>query len=89
MFVCIKMSAECNETTPAIAFDRFHENSDLVVQKWRQILTRIALETSSNVKLEKNQGNIYIYIYMEVVTFELSMKVVAMHIYIYIYTYMV
>ena len=29
MFICIKIDAECNETTHAIAFDRSHEDSEM------------------------------------------------------------
>ena len=33
MFVCIKMGAGCNETTAAIAFERFHANSNILSKK--------------------------------------------------------
>ena len=29
VFICIEINAECNETTPAIAVDRFHGDSDM------------------------------------------------------------
>ena len=33
MFIYIKMDAECNETTRAIAFPRFHEDSEMFTKK--------------------------------------------------------
>ena len=52
------MDAQCNETTPAIEFDRFHEDSEILT-KWHQHITRHALETLPNEKLEHNQGHIW------------------------------
>ena len=51
----MKSDAKCNETTPAILFDRCHEDSE--------ILTKIASEswysTTQIVKLEKTQGQVW------------------------------
>ena len=33
MFICIKMDAECDETTPAILFDWFHEDFNNSLKK--------------------------------------------------------
>ena len=32
MFICIKMDAQCNETTPAIEFDRLHKDSEILTK---------------------------------------------------------
>ena len=54
-FIYIKMDAECNETTPAISFPRFHEDSEMFTKKdvksWSG-RTQI-------VELEKKQGQIW------------------------------
>ena len=31
-FISMKSDAGCNETTPAISFDRFHENSEILTK---------------------------------------------------------
>ena len=55
MFIYIKMDAESNETTPAIAFLRFHEDSEIFaktdVKSWSR--------TAQIVELEKKQGQIW------------------------------
>ena len=51
------MDAECSETTPAIAFDRFHEDSEMFTR--RQIITRTAFDTLANVRLTKRINDKY------------------------------
>ena len=68
------MDAECNETTHAIAFDRFHEDSEI-----RTKLTSKSHQNSSRnkIKLEVRKES---KTEMESETFETSMRVVAIAI---------
>ena len=54
-FISMKSDAECNETTPAISFDRFKENYEILTThdiKSLSVSTQI-------VELKKKQGQIW------------------------------
>ena len=55
MFIYIKMDAEYVQITPAIAFSRFHDDSEMVTKKRIKKWSR---ETEI-VELEKKQGQIW------------------------------
>ena len=50
MFIYIKMDAESNETTPAIAFLRFHKDSEMFTKKQHQ--KGLLLNTNRRVRKE-------------------------------------
>ena len=55
MFIYIKMDTESNETAPAIAFLRFHRDSEMFTKKQHQ---KVSVSTQI-VELEKKQGQIW------------------------------
>ena len=50
----MKSDAECNETTPTISFDRFHEDSEI----FAKMTSEVGPMSSQIFKLE-NQGQIW------------------------------
>ena len=54
-FISIKFDAECNETTPAIVFLRFHEDSEMFT---KNNIKKVSGSTQI-VELEKKQGQIW------------------------------
>ena len=71
MFICVKMNAQRNETTPAVEFDRFHTDSE--------ILSKMTSNSHQNYSrnIIKRQIRKESRTDMESATFEASMKVVA------------
>ena len=70
----MKIDAECNETTHAISFDRFHEDSEI-----RTKLTSKSHQNSSRNKI-KREIRKESRTDMESKTFEASMRVAAIAI---------
>ena len=54
-FISIKFDAECNETTPAILFLRFHEDFSIYTKKASKGWPR----RTQIVEIEKKQGQIW------------------------------
>ena len=54
-FISMRLDAECNETTPAIPFYRFHEDSTILAK----MTSKVGRMSSEILKLEKNQGQIW------------------------------
>ena len=54
-FIYIKMDVESNETTPAISFLRFHEDSEMFT---KNNIKKVSGSTQI-VEIEKNQGQIW------------------------------
>ena len=74
MFICIKMDAECNETTPAIAFDRFHEYVEIFTKMTSNCHQNCVRNIIKREVRKESKTN------MESATFESSMRGVAIAI---------
>ena len=74
----MRSDAECNETTPAISFDRVHEDSE--------ILTELTSESHQNCSRNRTKREVRkeSRTKIESATFEASMKVVVIAILIHV-----
>ena len=55
-FVCMKSDAECNETTPEISIDRFHEDYEMITKMTSK--QNVEHPKSSSLKRNKDRHGI-------------------------------